>query len=114
MLNKDRLIDLKLDSKISPSLANSKILSVSIGHGVFSRGHLKSEEARGNRDICFVSYAADEDTDEDVYRRVEKHNYVLSFIHCHGICVYIDFLLLIARLMRLAIILLAEVSWKRN
>ena len=51
-----------------------------------------------------MSYAAD----EDVYRRFEKHNYVLSLIHCHGICVYIDFLLLIARLMRLAIILPAE------
>ena len=52
--------------------------------------------------------------DEDVYRRFEKHNYALSFIHCHGICVYIVFALLIARLMRLAIILPAEVSWKRN
>ena len=40
--------------------------------------------------------------DEDVYRRFEKHNYVLSFS------------LLIARLMRLAIILPAEVSCKRN
>ena len=60
--------------------------------------------------ICFVSYFAD----EDVYRRFEKHNYVLSFIYCHGICVYIVFSLLIARLMRLAIILPAEVSWKRN
>ena len=57
-----------------------------------------------------MSYFAD----EDVYRRFEKHNYVLSFIHCHGICVYIVFSLLIARLMRLAIILPAEVSWKRN
>ena len=28
---------------------------------------------------------------EDVYRRFEKHNYVLSFIYCHGICVYIVF-----------------------
>ena len=62
------------------------------------------------RNICFVSNVAD----EDVYWRFEKHNYVLSFIHCHGICVYIVFLLLIARLMRLAIILPAEVSWKRN
>ena len=52
--------------------------------------------------------------DEDVYRRFEKHNYVLSFIHCHGICVYIVFSLLIARLVRLAIILPAEVPWKRN
>ena len=52
--------------------------------------------------------------DEDVYRRFEKHNYVLSFIHCRGICVYIVFSLLIARLMRLAIIVPAEVSWKRN
>ena len=52
--------------------------------------------------------------DEDVYRRFEKHNYVLSFIHCHGICVYIVFLLLIARSMRLAIILPAGVSWKRH
>ena len=43
-----------------------------------------------------------------------KHNYVLSFIHYHGICVYVVFSLLIARLMRLAIILPAEVSWKRN
>ena len=34
-----------------------------------------------------MSYFAD----EDVYRRFEKHNYVLSFIHCHGICVYIVF-----------------------
>ena len=34
-----------------------------------------------------MSYAAD----EDVYRRFKKHNYVLSFIHCHGLCVYIDF-----------------------
>ena len=46
----------------------------------------------------------------DVYRRFEKHNYVLSFIHCHGICVYIVLSLLIARLMRLAITLPAEVS----
>ena len=52
--------------------------------------------------------------DEDVYRRFEKHNYVLSFIHCHGICVYIVLLLLIARLIWLAIILPAEVSWKRH
>ena len=52
--------------------------------------------------------------DEDVYRRFEKHNYALSFIHCHGICVYIVFLQLIAQLMRLAIILPAEVSWKRH
>ena len=57
-----------------------------------------------------MSYVAD----EGVYRRCEKHNYVLSFIHCHGICVYIVFLLLIARIMRLAIILPAEVSRKRN
>ena len=57
-----------------------------------------------------MSYFAD----EDVYRRFEKHNYALSFIHCHGICVYIGFSLLIARVMRLAIILPAEVSWKRN
>ena len=57
-----------------------------------------------------MSYVAE----EDVYRHFEKHNYVLSFIHCHGICVYIVFLLLIARLMRLAIILPAEVSWKRH
>ena len=55
-----------------------------------------------------MSYFAD----EDVYRRFEKHNYVLSFNHCHGICVYIVFSLLIARLMRLTIILPAEVSWK--
>ena len=34
--------------------------------------------------------------------RFVKHNFVLSFIHCNGICVYIVFfLLLIARLMRL-------------
>ena len=52
--------------------------------------------------------------DEDVYRRFEKHNYVLSFIHCHGICVYIVFSLVIAWLIRLAIILPAEVSWKGN
>ena len=57
-----------------------------------------------------MSYFAD----EDVYRHFEKHNYVLSFIHCLGICVYIVYSLLIARLMRLAIILPAEVSWKRN
>ena len=60
--------------------------------------------------ICFVSYVAD----EDVYRRFEKHDYVLSFVHCHGICVYIVLLLFIARLMRLAIILPAEVSWKSH
>ena len=35
-----------------------------------------------------MSYFAD----EDVYRRFEKHNYVLSLIHCHVICVYIVFL----------------------
>ena len=57
--------------------------------------------------MCFVPYFVD----EDVYRRFEKHNYVFSFIHSHGICVYIVFSLLIARLMRLAIILPAEVSW---
>ena len=57
-----------------------------------------------------MSYVAD----EDVYRSFEKHNYVLLFIHCHGICVYIVFLLLIARLMRLAIILPGEESWKRH
>ena len=34
-----------------------------------------------------MSYVAD----EDMYRPFEKHNYVLSFIHCHGICVYIVF-----------------------
>ena len=36
--------------------------------------------------------------DEDLYRRFMKHNYVLSFIHCHGKYVYIVFfsLLLIA------------------
>ena len=34
-----------------------------------------------------MSYFAD----EDVYRRFEKHNYVFSSIHCHGICVYIVF-----------------------
>ena len=60
--------------------------------------------------MCFVSYFAD----QDVYRRFEKHNYVLSYIHFHGICGYIVFSLLIARLMRLAVILSAEVSWKRN
>ena len=63
------------------------------------------ENNSGNRDNV---------ADEDVYRRFEKHNYVLSFIHCHGICVYIVFLLLIARLIWLAIILPAEVSWKRH
>ena len=57
-----------------------------------------------------MSYFAD----EDVYRRFETHNYVLSFIHCHGRCVYIVFSLLIARFMRPAISLPAEVSWKRN
>ena len=30
-----------------------------------------------------MSYVAD----EDVYRPFEKHNYVISFIHCDGICV---------------------------
>ena len=45
---------------------------------------------------------------------LEKHNYVLSFIHCLGICVYIVYSLFIARLMRLVIILPAKVSWKRN
>ena len=34
-----------------------------------------------------MSYVAD----DDMCRRFEKHNYVLSFIHCHGICVYIAF-----------------------
>ena len=34
-----------------------------------------------------MSYVAD----EDVCRRFEKHNYVLLFIHCHGICVDIVF-----------------------
>ena len=34
-----------------------------------------------------MSYFAE----EDVYRRFEKHNYVLSFIHCRGIFVYIVF-----------------------
>ena len=34
-----------------------------------------------------VSYVAD----DDVYRRFEKHNYVLSFTHCHGICIYFVF-----------------------
>ena len=34
-----------------------------------------------------MSYVAD----ENVYRRFEKHNCVLSFIHCHGICVDIVF-----------------------
>ena len=29
--------------------------------------------------------------DEDVYRPFKKHNYVVSFIHCHGVCVYIVF-----------------------
>ena len=29
--------------------------------------------------------------DEDVYRLLMKHNYVLSFIHCHGKYVYIVF-----------------------
>ena len=57
-----------------------------------------------------MSYFAD----EDVYRRFEKHNYVLSFIHCHGICVYIVFSLLIAQLIRLAIIVPAEVLRKSN
>ena len=30
-------------------------------------------------------------TEEDVYRRFVEHNYVLSLIHCHRICVYIVF-----------------------
>ena len=63
-----------------------------------------------NHMFCVLSYVAD----ENVYPHFEKHNYVLSFIHCLGICVYIVYSLLIARLMRLAIILPAEVSWKRN
>ena len=29
--------------------------------------------------------------DEDVHQRFEKHNYVLSFIRCRGISVYIVF-----------------------
>ena len=69
----------------------------------YSRCLLSARTSHGTtfapRLICFVSHFAD----EDVYRRFEKHNYVLSFIHCHGICVYIVFSLLIARLMRLAI-----------
>ena len=42
--------------------------------------------------------------DEDVYRLLMKHNYVLSFIHCHGKYVYIVFfsLLLIAWLDHLS------------
>ena len=59
--------------------------------------------------IHYASFLAD----ENVYQRFEKHDNVLSFIHCHGNCVYIVFLLSIARLMGLAIILPAEVSWKR-
>ena len=47
--------------------------------------------------VCFASYFAD----EDVYWRFVKLNYLLSFIHCHGICVYIVFFTVnIARLMR--------------
>ena len=53
-----------------------------------------------------MSYVAD----EDVYRRFEKHYYVLSFIHCHGICVYIVFLLFLK--IRLVIILPAELLKK--
>ena len=34
-----------------------------------------------------MSYVAD----ENVYRRFEKHNCVVLFIHCHGICVDIVF-----------------------
>ena len=70
----------------------------------------KYQRKSRQQNICFLSYFAD----EDVYRRFEKHNYVLSFIHCHGRWVYIVFSLLIARLVRPAIILPAEVSWKRN
>ena len=40
-----------------------------------------------NHMFCVLSYVAD----ENVYPRFEKHNYVLSFIHCHGKCVYIVF-----------------------
>ena len=40
-----------------------------------------------------------------------KHNYVLSFIHYHGMILHCFFLLLIARLMRR---LQAEVPWKRD
>ena len=39
-----------------------------------------------------MSYFAD----EDVYQCFEKHNYVLLFIHCHGICSYIVLFLLIS------------------
>ena len=35
------------------------------------------------------------------YQRFVKHNYVLSFIHCHGMRLHRIFLLSIARLMRL-------------
>ena len=57
--------------------------------------------------MCFASYFAD----ENMYRRFVKHNYVLSFIHCHGMRFTLFFLLLIARLMwRLQ----AEVPWKRD
>ena len=44
----------------------------------------------------FVSYFAD----EGMSRRFLKHNYVLSFIHCHRMRLHC-FLLLIAQLMRL-------------
>ena len=40
--------------------------------------------------------------DEDVYRRFEKHNYVLSFIHSHGICVYIVFFFTVNSLINVA------------
>ena len=53
-------------------------------------------------------------TEEDVYRRFEKHNYVLSFIHCHGMPVYIVFFTVNTSINVLAIILPAEVSLKRH
>ena len=37
-------------------------------------------EIEMTKKICFSSYLAD----DDMYQRFGKHNYVLSFIHCHG------------------------------
>ena len=39
------------------------------------------------QNLCFGSYFAD----EDVYWRFVKHNYVLSFIHCHGMRLHFFF-----------------------
>ena len=58
--------------------------------------------------MCFASYIAD----EDVYRRFVKHNYVLPFIHCHGICVYIVFFI-VNSLVNAARSSLNGVCWRK-